>query len=135
MPRMQDEQFSDPALPPGLARRSFPKRFKAGAVALALDEGPSMAPVPRALRIGESSLCNWVRQARGGPRRTRGAHHDRVGRAGAVAPQGDPAAMECDLLQQTDYAKHRAHHKSGRWTPQHRLTTSALRPQPLHGSV
>ena len=61
---MQDERFSDPALPPGRARRSFPKQFKADAVALVLDEGSSIASAARALGIGESKLGNWVRQAR-----------------------------------------------------------------------
>ena len=44
-------------------RRSFPKQFKADAVALVLDEGRSIASVARALGIGESNLSNGVRQA------------------------------------------------------------------------
>ena len=64
MSTMTEEQGSGPVLPPGRTRRSFPKEFKADAVALVLDEGRSIASVARALGIGESNLGNWVRQAR-----------------------------------------------------------------------
>ena len=64
MSTMQEERLSDPVLPPGRVRRSFPKEFKADAVALVLDEGRSIASVARALAIGASNLGNWVRRAR-----------------------------------------------------------------------
>ena len=64
MSMMQEQQRVGPVLPPGRARRSFPREFKADAVALVLDEGRSIASVARALGIGASSLGGWVRQAR-----------------------------------------------------------------------
>ena len=64
MSMMQETSRSGPVLPPGRVRRSFPKEFKADAVALVLDEGRSIASVARSLGIGESNLGNWVRQAR-----------------------------------------------------------------------
>ena len=60
---MQEERFSGPVLPPGRTRRSFPREFKADAVALVLDEGRSIASVAQALGIGATSLGSWVRQA------------------------------------------------------------------------
>ncbi|MCY4036684.1 MAG: transposase [bacterium] len=50
--------------PPGRARRRFAKEFKADAVALVLDGDRPVSHVARDLGIGESSLGNWVRQAR-----------------------------------------------------------------------
>ena len=50
--------------PPGRTRRRFTKEFKADAVALVLDGDRSIASVARDLGIGETSLGNWVRQAR-----------------------------------------------------------------------
>ena len=64
MSTMQENSRSGPVLSPGRTRRSFPKEFKADAVALVLDEGRSVASVARALGVGESNLGNWVRQAR-----------------------------------------------------------------------
>ena len=64
MSTMRETSGSGPPLAPGRTRRSFPKEFKADAVALVLDEGRSIASVARALGIGESNLGNWVRQAR-----------------------------------------------------------------------
>ena len=64
MSTMQESSRSGPVLAPGRTRRSFPREFKADAVALVLDEGRSIASVARALGIGESNLGNWVRQAR-----------------------------------------------------------------------
>ena len=45
-------------------RRSFTDEFKAGAVRLVLDEGKSVATAARDLDLTESSLRNWVEQAR-----------------------------------------------------------------------
>ena len=64
MSTMQESSRSGPVLAPGRTRRSFPKEFKADAVALVLDERRSIASVARSLGIGESNLGNWVRQAR-----------------------------------------------------------------------
>ena len=64
MSTMRETSGSEPVLAPGRTRRSFPREFKADAVALVLDEGRSIASVARALGIGESNLGNWVRQAR-----------------------------------------------------------------------
>ena len=49
---------------PKRARRSFTEEFKAGAVRLVLDEGKSVGAAARDLDLTESSLRNWVEQAR-----------------------------------------------------------------------
>ena len=45
-------------------RRSFTEDYKAGAVRLVLDEGKTVAAAARNLGLTESSLRNWVEQAR-----------------------------------------------------------------------
>ena len=45
-------------------RRSFTEDYKAGAVRLVLDEGKTIAAAARDLGLTESSLRNWVEQAR-----------------------------------------------------------------------
>ena len=45
-------------------RRNFTDEFKAGAVRLVLDEGKTVAAAARDLDLTESSLRNWVEQAR-----------------------------------------------------------------------
>jgi transposase len=45
-------------------RRSFTDEFKAGAIRLVLDEGKTVAVAARDLGLTESSLRNWVEQAR-----------------------------------------------------------------------
>lgn len=45
-------------------RRSFSEDYKAGAVRLVLDEGKTVAAAARDLGLTESSLRNWVEQAR-----------------------------------------------------------------------
>ena len=45
-------------------RRSFTDEYKAGAVRLVLDEGKTVAGAARDLGLTESSLRNWVEQAR-----------------------------------------------------------------------
>ncbi len=45
-------------------RRSFTDEFKAGAVALVLDQGKTIAEVARDLDVMASSLSHWVEQAR-----------------------------------------------------------------------
>lgn len=49
---------------PRRTRRSFTDEYKAGAVRLVLDEQKSVAAVARDLGLTESSLRNWVDQAR-----------------------------------------------------------------------
>ena len=49
---------------PKRTRRSFTEEFKANAVRLVLDEGKSVAAAARDLGLTESSLRNWVEQAR-----------------------------------------------------------------------
>jgi transposase len=46
------------------ARRTFTDEFKAGAVALVLDKGKTVAEAARDLDLTESSLGGWVKQAR-----------------------------------------------------------------------
>jgi transposase len=46
-------------------RRSFTDDYKTGAVRLVLDEGKTVAAAARDLGLTESSLRNWVEQARG----------------------------------------------------------------------
>ena len=45
-------------------RRSFADDYKTGAVRLVLDEGKTVASAARDLGVTESSLRNWVEQAR-----------------------------------------------------------------------
>jgi transposase len=45
-------------------RRSFTEEFRAGAVALVLDEGKGIGQVARDLDLTESSLRQWVERAR-----------------------------------------------------------------------
>ena len=45
-------------------RRSFTGEFKAGAVRLVLEEGKTVGAAARDLDLTESSLRNWVEQAR-----------------------------------------------------------------------
>ena len=49
---------------PRRTRRSFTDDFKASAIRLVLDEGQSVAAAARDLGLTESSLRNWVEQAR-----------------------------------------------------------------------
>src|SRR5687767_15930865 len=49
---------------PRRTRRSFTDDYKVGAVRLVLDEGKTVAAVARDLGLTESSLRNWVEQAR-----------------------------------------------------------------------
>ena len=46
------------------SRRSFTDEFKAGAVRLVLEEGKTVGSAARDLDLTESSLRNWVEQAR-----------------------------------------------------------------------
>jgi len=49
---------------PRRTRRRFTDDYKAGAVRLVLDEGQTVAAAARDLGLTESSLRNWVDQAR-----------------------------------------------------------------------
>ena len=53
-----------PDTKPRRTRRSFTDDFKAGAIRLVLDEGQTVAATARDLGLTESSLRNWVEQAR-----------------------------------------------------------------------
>jgi hypothetical protein len=46
------------------ARRSFTDDYKTGAVRLVLDEGQTVAAAARDLGLTESSVRNWIEQAR-----------------------------------------------------------------------
>jgi transposase len=46
------------------SRRSFTDEFKAGAIRLVLEEGKTVGAAARDLDLTESSLRNWVEQAR-----------------------------------------------------------------------
>jgi transposase len=46
------------------SRRTFSEEFKAGAVRLVLEEGKTVGAAARDLDLTESSLRNWVEQAR-----------------------------------------------------------------------
>jgi len=66
-------------------RRSFSEDYKAGAVRLVLEEGKTVAAVARDLDLTESSLRNWVEQARadagrGKPGALTTAERDELGR-------------------------------------------------------
>src|SRR4029077_13692701 len=54
----------------GRTRASFTDDYKTGSVRLVLDEGKTVAAAARDLGLTESSLRNWVEQARAG--RTKG---------------------------------------------------------------
>ena len=83
------------------SRRSFTDEFKAGAVRLVLDEGKTVGAVARDLDLTESSLRNWVEQARAD--RTQGTHgaDDRGARGTGAAPQRESrfAQEERDILK------------------------------------
>jgi transposase len=53
-----------PDTKPRRTRRGFTDDFKAGAIRLVLDEGQTVAAAARDLGLTESSLRNWVEQAR-----------------------------------------------------------------------
>ena len=106
-------------------RRSFPKQFKADAVALVLDEGRSIASVARALGIGESNLSNGVRQARVDRGEREGLTTTERVEMARLRRQVTQLCMARDLLKQTDYAKHRAHHLTPGWGPSVSLCTEA----------
>jgi transposase len=70
MPTMADRK-------PRRTRRSFTDDFKTSAVRLVLDEGKTVAAAARDLGLTESSLRNWVEQAR----------TDREGRTGLTTAE------------------------------------------------
>lgn len=81
-------------------RRSFTEDYKAGAVRLVLDEGKTVAAAARDLGLTESSLRNWVEQARAD--RTKGrtglttAEREELGR---LRKEVRELRMERDLLK------------------------------------
>ena len=99
MSRMREASRSGPVLEPGRARRSFPKEFKADAVALVVDEGRSIASVARALGIGESNLGNWVRRARVGRGEREGLATGERAEPARLRRENAQLRMERDLLK------------------------------------
>ena len=85
--------------PVGRRRRSFTAEFKADAVAMVIEDGRSIRSVAEGLGIGESSLGNWVRQARidAGEREgvTTSEHQELV----ELRKQNAQLRMERDLLK------------------------------------
>ena len=57
-------------------RRSFTDDYKTGAVRLVLDEGKTVASAARDLGLTESSLRNWVEQARADRTKGKTRPHD-----------------------------------------------------------
>ncbi len=99
MSTMQQASRSGPVLPPGRVRRSFPREFKADAVALVLDEGRSIASVARSLGIGATSLGNWVRQARVDRGEREGLTTGERVELGRLRRENAQLRMERDLLK------------------------------------
>jgi transposase-like protein len=66
-------------------RRSFTDDYKAGAVRLVLDEGKTVAAAARDLGLTESSLRNWVEQARA----------DRTKGRSGLTPRSGPNSPVC----------------------------------------
>lgn len=56
--------MSSKEVPPGSRRPRYSAEFKADAVAMVIDNERSIAEVARGLGLVESTLSNWVRQAR-----------------------------------------------------------------------
>ena len=78
---------------PKRARRSFTDEFKAGAVRLVLDEGKTVPQVARDLDLTESSVRNWVEQARADRGKGKpGALTTAEKRGARGAAQGSPPA-------------------------------------------
>ena len=83
-------------------RRSFTDAYKTGAVRLVLDEGKTVAAAARDLGLTESSLRNWVEQARAD--RTKGktglTTEERTERA-ALRKDNRELRMERDILKKS----------------------------------
>jgi transposase len=82
---------------PRRTRRSFTDDYRAGAVRLVLDEGKTVAAAARDLGLTESSLRNWVEQARA----------DRThGKTGLTTAERE------ELLHEAGADLHRCRHRS-----------------------
>jgi transposase len=96
---------------PRRMRRSFTEDYKAGAVRLVLDEGKTVAAAARDLGLTESSLRNWVEQARAD--RTKGksglttAEREELTR---LRKENRELRIERDLLKKASalFARHQA---------------------------
>jgi len=93
-------------------RRSFTDEFKAGAVRLVLEEGKTVAAAARDLDLTESSLRNWVDQARadrgkGKPGALTTAERDELAR---LRKENRELRTERDILKKAAafFAKHQA---------------------------
>jgi len=73
-------------------RRSFTEDYKAGAIRLVLDEGKTVAAAARDLGLTESSLRNWVEQARAGSHQRQDGADDGRARGVGATPQGGARA-------------------------------------------
>ena len=82
-------------------RRSFTEDYKAGAVRLVLDEGKTVAAAARDLGLTESSLRNWVEQARadGGTGKPGALTSDERAELGRLRKDVRELRMERDVLK------------------------------------
>ena len=81
-------------------RRSFTDDYKAGAVRLVLDEGKTVAAAARDLGLTESSLRNWVEQARADRTKGRtGLTTDERAELAGLRKDNRELRMERDILK------------------------------------
>src|SRR4029450_10940910 len=112
---------------PKRARRSFTEEFKAGAVRLVLDEGKSVGAAARDLDLTESSLGNWVEQARadrgkGKPGVLTSSERDELGR---LRKEVRELRMERDVLKKATALFAKGHLGSLRGARRRRRTTQS----------
>jgi len=82
------------------SRRSFTDDYKAGAVRLVLDEGKTVAAAARDLGLTESSLRNWVEQARADRTKGRtGLTTEERAELAALRKDNRELRMERDILK------------------------------------
>jgi transposase-like protein len=84
---------------PTRRRRSFTKEFKSDAVSMVLDDGRTIVDVASSLGIGESSLGNWVRQARIDRGERAGVTTSERAELAELRKQNTRLRMERDLLK------------------------------------
>jgi transposase len=92
-------------------RRRFTEDYKAGAVRLVLDEGKTVAAAARDLGLTESSLRNWVEQARADRTKGRtGLTTEERAELASLRKDNRELRMERDILKKAAafFAKHQA---------------------------
>jgi len=92
-------------------RRSFTDDYKTGAVRLVLDEGKTVAAAARDLGLTESSLRNWVEQARADRSKGRtGLTTEERAELASLRRDNRELRMERDILKKAAafFAKHQA---------------------------